>query len=80
MPIPEDNVATRRWYDADLRAPPSRPDAHHANIRRFIMAHTHETAPTRYVEANGIRFAYRRFGREGGVPILFNQHYTGTMD
>jgi len=41
---------------------------------------THHTAPTQYVEANGIRFAYRRFGKAGGVPIIFNQHYTGTMD
>jgi pimeloyl-ACP methyl ester carboxylesterase len=44
------------------------------------MTTTHDTAPTQYVEANGIRFAYRRFGRPGGVPIVFNQHYTGTMD
>jgi pimeloyl-ACP methyl ester carboxylesterase len=41
---------------------------------------THQTAPTRFVEANGIRFAYRRFGKAGGVPLLFNQHFTGTMD
>src|SRR6202795_758477 len=45
-----------------------------------IMIHTHQTAPTQFVEANGIRFAYRRFGRAGGVPIVFNQHYIGTMD
>ncbi len=44
------------------------------------MSYTHETAPTQYVEANGIRFAYRRFGKTGGVPIVLNQHYTGTMD
>jgi pimeloyl-ACP methyl ester carboxylesterase len=44
------------------------------------MSHTHDTAPTRYVEANGVRFAYRRFGKAGGVPIVFNQHYLGTMD
>ena len=44
------------------------------------MIHTHQTAPTQFVEANGIRFAYRRFGKTGGVPIVFNQHYTGTMD
>ena len=44
------------------------------------MVHTHQTAPTQFVEANGIRFAYRRFGKAGGVPIVFNQHYTGTMD
>src|SRR3989441_13089255 len=42
--------------------------------------HTHQTAPTQFVEAKGIRFAYRRFGKAGGVPIVFNQHYTGTMD
>ncbi|WCM24157.1 alpha/beta hydrolase [Paraburkholderia bryophila] len=40
----------------------------------------HDTAPTQFVEANGIRFAYRRFGKQGGVPLVFNQHYTGTMD
>lgn len=40
----------------------------------------HDTAPTQFVEANGIRFAYRRFGKQGGVPLVFNQHYTGTLD
>src|SRR4030081_230604 len=44
------------------------------------MIDTHQTAPTQFVEANGIRFAYRRFGKTGGVPIVFNQHYIGTMD
>jgi uncharacterized protein (DUF427 family) len=44
------------------------------------MIHTHQTAPTQFVEANGIRFAYRRFGKASRVPIVFNQHYTGTMD
>jgi pimeloyl-ACP methyl ester carboxylesterase len=38
------------------------------------------TAPTQYVETNGVRFAYRRLGPTGGVPILFLQHYTGTID
>jgi pimeloyl-ACP methyl ester carboxylesterase len=45
------------------------------------MAHyTHQTAPTQSVEANGIRFAYRRFGTPNGVPLVFNQHFRGTMD
>ncbi len=39
--------------------------------------YTHQTAPTQYVEANGIRFAYRRFGKPNGVPLVFNQHFTG---
>jgi pimeloyl-ACP methyl ester carboxylesterase len=69
-----------------------------------MTQHSHQTAPTRFVEANGIRFAYRRFGKApdfdpelfldgidpqywaelndsiGGVPLVFNQHFTGTMD
>jgi pimeloyl-ACP methyl ester carboxylesterase len=45
-----------------------------------MTQHSHQTAPTQFVEANGIRFAYRRFGKAAGVPIVFNQHYIGTMD
>jgi hypothetical protein len=33
-----------------------------------MTADTHQTAPTQFVEANVIRFAYRRFGKAGGVP------------
>jgi pimeloyl-ACP methyl ester carboxylesterase len=45
-----------------------------------MTQHSHQTAPTQYVDAAGIRFAYRRFGKSGGVPLVFNQHFTGTMD
>lgn len=45
-----------------------------------MTTHTHETAPTQFVEANGIVFAYRRFGETGGVPIVLNQHFRGTLD
>ena len=31
---------------------------------------THETAPTQFVQAGDIRFAYRRFGPRGGIPLL----------
>jgi hypothetical protein len=37
------------------------------------MIHAHQTAPIQFVEANGIRFAYRRFGQIGGVPLVFSQ-------
>jgi pimeloyl-ACP methyl ester carboxylesterase len=47
---------------------------------RREMTHTHQTAPTQFVEANGIRFAYRRFGKPDSIPLVFNQHFTGTMD
>ena len=44
------------------------------------MDQTHITAPTRFIESNGIRFAYRHFGRESGIPLLFFQHFRGGMD
>jgi pimeloyl-ACP methyl ester carboxylesterase len=44
------------------------------------MTHSHVTAPTEFVDAAGVRYAYRRFGAAEGVPLLFLQHFTGTMD
>jgi pimeloyl-ACP methyl ester carboxylesterase len=41
---------------------------------------THHTAPTQYVSGNGTKFAYRRFGKTGTVPLVFFQHFTGTLD
>jgi pimeloyl-ACP methyl ester carboxylesterase len=40
----------------------------------------HHTAPTRYIEVDGIRFAYRTFGVSSEVPIICLQHFTGTLD
>ncbi len=45
-----------------------------------MTSYTHQTAPTQFVEANGIRFAYRRFGNPAGVPIVLNQHFRGSLD
>jgi pimeloyl-ACP methyl ester carboxylesterase len=45
-----------------------------------MASYTHQTVPTQFVKANGIRFAYRRFGKGGSVPLVFNMHFTGTMD
>jgi len=45
-----------------------------------MTTYTHQTAPTQYVEARGIRFAYRRFGKAGSLPLVFNMHFIGTMD
>jgi pimeloyl-ACP methyl ester carboxylesterase len=42
--------------------------------------YTHETVPTRFVETNGIRYAYRRFGKAGTVPLLFLQYFNSNMD
>ena len=45
-----------------------------------MTQHTHDTAPTAYVEAGGIRFAYRRFGTPERTPIVFFQHFMGNLD
>src|SRR5712671_4901572 len=41
---------------------------------------TNTTAPTQFLDANGLRYAYRRFGNSSGRPLLFLQHFTGTLD
>ncbi|MFY9649036.1 MAG: alpha/beta hydrolase [Trebonia sp.] len=45
-----------------------------------MTSFTHDTAPTQYAEGGGIRFAYRRFGGPGRPPLVFYQHFMGTMD
>ncbi|WP_380782742.1 alpha/beta fold hydrolase [Sphingomonas sp. R86520] len=40
----------------------------------------HSSAPTRFVEAGGTRYAYRRFGNDTGHPIVLLQHFTGGLD
>jgi pimeloyl-ACP methyl ester carboxylesterase len=38
------------------------------------------TIPTRFVEADGVRFAYRRWGKSGGLPLVFMQYFSGNLD
>jgi pimeloyl-ACP methyl ester carboxylesterase len=38
------------------------------------------TAPTEILQANGQSYAYRRFGKGSGLPLIFLQHFTGTLD
>ncbi len=45
-----------------------------------MTAPSHQTTQTQFVNANDIRFAYRRFGKAGSVPLIFNMHFMGTMD
>jgi hypothetical protein len=40
----------------------------------------HETVPRQFVEAEGIRYAYRRFGKAGTVPLLFLEYFNSNMD
>jgi pimeloyl-ACP methyl ester carboxylesterase len=47
---------------------------------KSTIALSHDTVPTSFVTVDGTRFAYRRFGPTGGVPIVLLQHFIGTMD
>src|ERR1700730_13541571 len=45
-----------------------------------MSTHTALTVPTRFVEPDGIRFAYRRWGKPGGLPLVFLNYFTGNLD
>jgi len=52
----------------------------HSNQEATTTIHTYETAPTQFVEADGIRFAYRRFGKPGTIPLLLLGYFNSNMD
>ncbi len=39
-----------------------------------------ETTLTQFVHAGEVRFAYRRFGNPSATPLVFLQHFRGSMD
>ena len=48
--------------------------------KQAMSKYTHETVPTQFVEADGMRYAYRRFGRPGTVPLLLLGYFNSNMD
>jgi pimeloyl-ACP methyl ester carboxylesterase len=44
------------------------------------MTSSHNTTPTQFTEAGGVRYAYRRFGASNGTPLVFLQHFRGGLD
>ncbi|MCU1504786.1 MAG: alpha/beta hydrolase [Ilumatobacteraceae bacterium] len=44
------------------------------------MTSQSSSAPTRFIAADGIRFAYRRFGEPLGTPVVLLQHFMGNLD
>ena len=38
------------------------------------------TAPTQFLQVGSERYAYRRFGKGSAYPLLFLQHFMGTLD
>ena len=44
------------------------------------MTSSNVTAVTKFIEVGEQRYAHRRFGGGSGLPLLFLQHFTGTLD
>lgn len=42
--------------------------------------HTYRTAPTSSVDVDGVTYALRELGPTGGVPVVFLNHLTATLD
>ena len=42
--------------------------------------YTYATVPTQFIEANGIRFAYRSYGKQGGIPVIYLNHLAAVLD
>lgn len=42
--------------------------------------YSYVTVPTKFVEANGIKFAYRSYGKEGDIPVIYFNHLTANLD
>lgn len=58
--------------NAQAETVPAQPKAAHS--------YSHQTAPTQFIEVDGARLAYRRFGKPSGVPLVFLQHFVGNLD
>src|SRR3984885_14088979 len=52
----------------------------HSSQKATKVIHTHQTVPTQFVEADEIRFAYRRFGKPGTIPLLLLGYFNSNMD
>jgi len=46
----------------------------------FETTDSSATAPTQFLQAGAHTYGYRRFGGGAGRPLLFLQHFTGTLD
>lgn len=42
--------------------------------------YNYATVPTQFVEANGIKFAYRSYGKEGEIPVIYFNHLAANLD
>jgi pimeloyl-ACP methyl ester carboxylesterase len=51
-----------------------------SNAQSDSASYTYATVPTKFVEANGIKFAYRSYGKQGDIPVIYFNHLTANLD
>jgi pimeloyl-ACP methyl ester carboxylesterase len=51
-----------------------------SNAQSDSANYTYATVPTKFVEADGIKFAYRSYGKEGDIPVIYFNHLTANLD
>jgi pimeloyl-ACP methyl ester carboxylesterase len=44
------------------------------------MSDSNITTPTQFLQTKEEKYAYRRFGKKSKYPLLFLQHFAGTLD
>jgi pimeloyl-ACP methyl ester carboxylesterase len=42
--------------------------------------YTYATVSTKFIEANGVKFAYRSYGKEGDIPVIYFNHLAANLD
>lgn len=51
-----------------------------SNAQSDSAKYTYATVPTKFVEAKGIKFAYRSYGKQGEIPVIYFNHLTANLD
>jgi hypothetical protein len=65
-------------FDADVQRKPQQSPQRKEGMPMANASNT--TAPTQFIQAKLEKYAYRRFGKGQGLPLLCLQHFTGTLD
>jgi hypothetical protein len=51
-----------------------------SNAQSDSANYSYATVPTKFVDASGIKFAYRSYGKEGDIPVIYFNHLTANLD
>ena len=46
----------------------------------MTTTHTYASVTNQFINANGITFAYRSYGKPGDIPVIYFNHLTANLD